>query len=190
MIRSLALALALTMTLAAQEKKSDVDPMLQMYIDLAKPVAEHKLLESWSGRWNVTSKAWMDPAKPPLVSTGTATGRMILGGRFLQLDASLKGEIDADSLTLLGFDRRSGEYTMTGYDTLGTYYITAAGKADADRKTVTLQGSYAQPPTGQLQSYRFVFERTDERRHVWKLFFAMPDGKEMLVNEMVLARER
>ena len=172
-------------------KKSATDAMMEMYVELAKPVDSHARLSALAGRWNMTTRLWFDPKDEPRVATGTATGKMILGGRFLQLDATVKGGgIDSDSLTILGFDRRTSDYTMIGLDTLGTYYITAAGKHDDGKKTMTLSGSYAQPPTGQEQKYRFALKQVSADEHVWDLFFAMPDGKEMLVAQTTLRRAR
>jgi hypothetical protein len=32
-----------------------------------------------------------------------------------------------ESTTIIGFDRRSKKYTTVGLDTMGTYWVTAAG---------------------------------------------------------------
>ena len=186
---SILLSTILAVAAGAQDKKkSDSEAMMEMYVELAKPVASHDRLRTFVGRWNVISKMWMSPGEAPLTANGTATGRMILGGRFLQLDTSLAGPFGAESLTILGFDRRTNDYTMVGYDTLGTYYITAAGKHDATRNALVLDGSYAQPPHGGMQSYRFVLEQPRATEHRMRLYFAMPDGKDTLVNEVVMTR--
>jgi hypothetical protein len=183
------LAIVIAATLVADDKKkTDGEAMMEMYVEMAKPVASHDRLHAYTGKWNVTSKMWMSPGEPPMSAKGSATGRMILGGRFLQLDTNLGGPFPADSLTILGFDRRTNDYTMVGYDTLGTYYITAAGKHDARMNALVLDGSYAQPPHGGLQTYRFVFDQPRATEQRLRLYFAMPDGKDMLVNEIVMTR--
>jgi hypothetical protein len=170
-------------------KQPTTDDVMAMYAEMGKPVSEHRRLESFTGTWRVTAKMWFGPGEPPKVSTGTATGRLILGGRFLQIDATTKGVFASDSLTLMGFDRRTNDYTMVGYDTHGTYYITAAGKESAD-KSIVLNGSYLQPPHGGEQKYRFVWSAPSPDRHLMTLFFGLPDGKEMLVAEMSYERAK
>jgi hypothetical protein len=171
-----------------KEKKSDSQAVMDMYIEMAKPVASHDRLRAFTGTWNVASSMWMSPSEPPLRVNGTATGRMILGGRFLQLDTTLGAPYAEEMLTILGFDGRTNEYTLVGYDTLGTYYITAAGKHDAVKNAIVLDGEYAQPPSGTMQSYRFVLEQPRPAEHRMRLYFAMPDGKDMLVSEIIMTK--
>ena len=39
-----------------------------------------------------------------------------------------------------------------------------------------------------MQSYRFVLDQPRASEHRMRLYFAMPDGKDMLVNEVVMTR--
>jgi hypothetical protein len=161
--------------LAAQEQKKPdaapaADPMAA-YIEMAKPVAEHKRLEEMAGRWNVTTSLWFDPAGKPVVSSGTGVGRMILGGRFLSLENDVGGQLPSQSLTIYGFDRRTNDFTLVGYDTLGTYYIEAAGKRDEAQNGIVLHGSYLQPPANREQKYRFVWTRPSADEHLTTLHF-------------------
>lgn len=185
MKRLLILLLISTSLFAQDTKKSEADAMMEYYIDAAKTVEEHKRLAELTGPWNVTTRFWFGPEVQ--TSSGKGEGRMILGGRFVMLDSNTKGAFDAESMSIFGFDRRTSDYTMVGYDTLGTYYITAAGKYDAAQKGVVLSGTYKQPPALTDQVYRFVWTRPNEKEHVLTLFFTM-DGKEVRVAETTLAR--
>lgn len=177
--------LFIAMSAAAQEAAQDP---LAYYIETAKPVAEHARLAELSGPWKVASKLWFGPGDPQ-ISTGTGSGRMILGGRFLELTATTKGALDSEHVTIYGFDRRTSDYTLVGMDTLGTYYITAAGKYDQAEKGIVLHGSYAQPPSMKETKYRFVWTKPGEKEHLFTLFFTMTDGKEMRVAETRFTRE-
>jgi hypothetical protein len=178
---------ALTVTAQeAEKKKSEGEAMMEYYIEQAKPVDDHKRLAELAGPWKVTSTMWFGDMTTN--SSGTASGKMILGGRFLELGANMKGELDAEFLTLMGFDRRTGEYTMIGLDTVGTYYITAAGKYDAAKKAITLHGSYAQPPSGAMQTYYFVWTNPNPREHLMTLYFTT-DGKDVRVAETKYTRD-
>ena len=172
------LLLLFSTTLSAQDSMAD-------YIEAARPVEEHERLAELTGPWNVTTRFWFEKPDEPLVSSGTGTGRLILGGRFLVLETDTRGAFEAQSMTLLGFDRRTSEFTLVGADTLGTYTISAAGKGDAQR--VTMRGSYAQPPSGKMQKYTFVWTRPSEREHLLTLFFDLA-GKEVRVAETRMVR--
>jgi hypothetical protein len=50
-----------------------------------------------------------------------------------------------------------------------------------------MNGSYAQPDTGNEQKYRFVLTQTADR-HVLTLYFALPDAKEAKVAETIYSR--
>lgn len=191
-MKRLLVALVIAVPLIAEEpKKVSSDAMMEMYADMARPVSEHAKLRELTGKWNMTTKLWFNPAEPPRTASGTATGRLILGGRFLELTGSLKGGgVDADSVTLFGFDRRTSDYTMVGLDTLGTYYITAAGKYDDAAKGIALDGSYLMPPANQEQKYRFVWRSDSPDEHVLVLHFDVPGGKPMLVAETILKRAK
>ena len=171
----------------AAKKKAEEDAVMAYYVEAAKPVAEHQRLAELTGPWKVTSKFWFGADAEPQTVTGTGSGKLILGGRFLELLTDTKGAFDQEALTILGFDRRTSDYTMVGYDTLGTYYITAAGKYDEAQKGIVLHGSYAQPPNMQQQKYHFIWTKLSEKEHVMTLYFAM-DGKDVRVAETRFVR--
>lgn len=181
----------LALTAGAQEgekKKSEAEAMMEYYIESAKPVAEHKRLMELIGPWKTTSKLWFGTGEP-MVASGTANGQLILGGRFLQLDASIKdGPMPMEAINILGFDRRTGEYTLIGLDTGGTYSISAAGKWDDAKKALVLHGSYLQPPANREQKYYFVWTINSPREHVMTMFFVM-GGKDVQIAETRFTRE-
>lgn len=184
-MKRMMVGLLLVAVSAGAQEKAPPDPMAY-YIETAKPVAEHARLAELTGPWKITTKLWFGPGDPQ-VGTGTGSGRMILGGRFLEFTAETKGGFASDALTIYGFDRRTNDYTLVGYDTLGTYYITAAGKYDESKKAVVLRGSYLQPPQMTDTSYYFVWTRPSEKEHLMTLYFTM-DGKDVRVAETRFTR--
>jgi hypothetical protein len=170
-----------------EKKKSEADAVMEYYAEQAKPVAEHKRLAELAGPWKTKSNLWFGSGDPVNVS-GSASGKMILGGRFLELHATAKEPLHLEAITLMGFDRRTGEYTLIGLDTGGTYYITAAGKWDEAKKAVVMHGSYLQPPANTEQKYHFVWATPSPREHVLTLFFNM-SGKDVQVAETRYTRE-
>jgi hypothetical protein len=108
------------------------DPMVEM-MKLAQPGPEHEELAKYAGTWECDVTLAMAPGAEPLRQTATVAARPILGGRFLQVETS--GDVMGqpfESLTVFGFDRRHGQWTMVGFDTLGTYWVSATGERGED----------------------------------------------------------
>jgi hypothetical protein len=133
------------------------------YQELAAPGEEHRVLYELAGVWNQAIKYWPESGAEPLVSTGTSVNKSILGGRFLQCNAvSGEGELTMQSLIILGYDRRHQCYTSVGFDTRGTYYMTAAGHYDDSTKTMTLYGEDDDPISGVIQQYDIIIKMPDK----------------------------
>lgn len=165
---------------------------------LAQPGPEHERLKTLEGTWNVTSRWWMEPGSPPMEVTGTGTNRLILGGRYLEMRTELSGNpyfrdddgtpSPMESRVFYGFDRRSDQYTLVGFDTLGTYYVTAAGTWDPETETITLHGEDEDPALGTVQRYDMHLRFESEDRVVWDIVFQTPEGEEFKVMEVVSTR--
>ena len=81
-----------------------------------------------------------------------------------------------ESITILGFDRRHGVYTLVGYDTMGTYYITAQGSIQEDG-TLVLVGGDDNPPMGR-QDYEFHMRFPSDDEMTTELYMSIA-GSEM-----------
>lgn len=192
MKRTMAVLLSLlALTAGAQEaekKKSEAELMMESYAESAKPVAEHQRLAGFTGPWKATTRLSFGPGEPMIVN-GTASGKMILGGRFLELDGKTESAaMHMEAKTLMGFDRRTNEFTLIGLDTGGTYYITAAGKWDEAKQAVVMYGSYLEPPENTEQKYHFIWSTPSPREHVMTLFFTK-GGKDVQIAETRYVRE-
>jgi len=141
---------------SAQEK---MDPekqqeMMAKYIELAKPGEEHNLLESLAGDWKQEIKTWMQPGAEPMTLKGKATNKMVLGGRFLQTNAKGgEGQFLTENLIIYGYDNRHKKFTVVGFDTWGTYYVTAVGGYDPETKKITMYGEDKDPIMKVTQKY-------------------------------------
>jgi hypothetical protein len=97
---------------------------------------------------------------------------MILGSRFLfSHGVSDEGMMAGESINILGFDRRYGHYTVVGYDTYGTYYITAAGSYEAKTKTLTLSGTDDDPVLQATQVYDFIIRFVSADEYTYEVIF-------------------
>ena len=123
---------------ASQDPKGGMSPeamerAMGLAMDAAHPGPEHELLARYAGEWTLEASLAMAPGAEPFTEKGTARMHPILGGRFLQIDVEggFQG-MPYESMTLLGFDRRYGDWTLLAFDTFGTYYVTAKGKRGED----------------------------------------------------------
>lgn len=196
LVAMLAIPALLTSTSAnATEQEAPAMPSqeeMQAYFGaLVQPGKEHALLAGLSGNWNLTTKMWGKPGMEPIVSTATAKSQMVLEGRFLQI--TTVGELfhtKTESLTLMGFDRRSDQYTLVGFDTMGTYYVTGAGGYDAETKTMTLKGTSEHPKFGITETYSFVIKLVSNDEYVTSILFDQPDGSQFKMVDMTYRRAK
>lgn len=168
--------------LAQDEPAKQLTPeLMEEMMQLAKPGPEHELLATYAGHWDAEVTWWMEPGAEPQTAGGSQTSEMILEGRFLKSDGEMgEGMMSGTSLTIMGFDRRVGEYTMVAFDTWGTYYVTAGGTYNEENKTIIMTGEEYDPLMDFMQEYYFKLTLIDEDTYVSELYFTdevMTQGK-------------
>ena len=157
--------------MAPQEGASGADMEAVMRaMQLAQPGPEHAELAKLAGEWTMTITMQMAPGMPAQTQTVDASSRMILDDRFLEVTST--GELmgmPVETLTFLGFDRRLKQYTLLGMDTLGTYWVTAAGAME-ENGMLRLQGEDDSPDGKQIYTFEFEFINDDtfEQRTLFK----------------------
>ena len=150
---------------------------------LAQPGPEHERLAALAGEWDVTYEM-----AGGVHIDARVQNRMILGGRFLESRVTgASGGMPFESLHIMGFDRGPGVYTAVGFDTFGTFYVTAAGPWDADRNGAVLSGSYNDPVTGHAHEYEFIWTVHGPDRFTWDIVF-LDDGARQTVMEGTYGR--
>lgn len=194
-VLAMATLVSIPSTAAAQEtppaKPDDMAAMMAAAREMAKPSAEHQKIASLAGTWDQTYKMFAAPGQEPIVSKGKSVNTMILGGRFLEIRAEGgEGEMRVEGLSVMGFDRRSGQYTLVGFDTWGTYYVTGAGPWDEAAKAWKLPGEHTDPQTGRKESYTFVIRPEGPDRNVMEILFHLPDGQTMKAVEVTSTRRK
>lgn len=159
---------------------------MQAMMALMGPGPEHADLASLEGTWSGVMKFSSGPGQTMDVTTSTVN-TMVLGGRFLKSES--KGEMPGvgviETLTMYGFDRRTGEYTLVGFDTMGTYYVTAAGSRAQGARDVVMKGETKEG--GKTLSYDMVLRWVDADTYVSEIIFHMPQG-DMKIAEMTFTR--
>ena len=180
---------------AAAQPNPSAEEILKM-LEATKPSAEHQELAALAGRWTQDITYSMGGA--PMKATGSVTNRMILGGRFLLSEGSSVnppgwgfGEGTVEVLNILGFDRRTQDFTIVGYDTMGTYYVTAAGKK-RDPHTIVMSGETLDETPGSKESrqYDFVLKTIDADTYLIDINFKNPGQPDLTVVSITYRRAK
>ncbi|MDQ3169395.1 MAG: DUF1579 domain-containing protein [Acidobacteriota bacterium] len=189
-------ALALTAALLAaapafaqeQQLKPPTAAEMQQMMALLAPGPEHKDFEPLAGTWDMSIAFNM--GGPTMTFTGRAVNSLILGGRFLKSESTSKDPasgMEVESLSIYGFDRRTSEFTIVGYDTFGTYYVTAAGTKAPGAKDVVMRGEVEEH--GGVKKYDMVLRWVDANTYVSEIVFHLPEG-DLKVAETTYRRVR
>jgi hypothetical protein len=128
----------------------------------AAPVAEHEKLAKLAGDWTVLS-TFVFPGSAPQEFKGTAQAKVILGGRFLQLDESGTefGQPSAKQKTF-GFNAGARKWEGVWMYTGSTAVMHLTGTPSADGKTIAGDASFAG-------------ENGDPQKFTWELQFVDAD---------------
>lgn len=181
--------------ISAAQEFPDPPPMEEImtkYMEMAKPGEEHKILYTLAGSWEHEVRVRMAPGAEPMLFTGEAEFEIVLGGRFV-VEKSHTGEGDSytENLTVIGFDRRTGKYTLVGMDSRGTGYLTAEGDYDPASRTLTYCGENTDPVTGKLEKYEMHMKLLNEDTLITDIVF--PEhmaGKNFKMVETVSKRKK
>jgi len=163
----------------------------QEYLALAMPGEEHQMLSQLVGDWEQEYRFFMTPETEPMVSYGASTHEMILGGRFLKMNA--QGETmgqKIEGLTILGFDKRFKEYTLYGFDTMGTYAVNPKGTYDKTTNSITYKGKNFEATMKAYSDYRLVMKFIDQDSYTFDLYFTFPEKEEIKMLEMICKRKK
>jgi hypothetical protein len=172
-------------------KPEDSAAMMQKWIAYMTPGEMHAMLAKSDGVWSADVTSWMTPDAPPNKSTGTATNKMILGGRYQQ--STFKGSFDGqpfEGVSTLAYDNAKQKWISTWIDNMGTGIMTVEGTYDAASKTMNFDGSMTDPTTGKDCKIRETFQIIDDNTQKMQMFCTYPGGKEYKNMEIVYTRKK
>jgi hypothetical protein len=136
-------------------------------MQLAQPTDEHQRLTAYAGTFDAEVQMWTAPGQAPTKAKGEMLHESVLGGRFLRITGRVNydfpgiGKYEVDSIQYLGFDRRNGNYTSIGFDSMGTYSTTAMGSFDAENDHLTMSGVTEDESLKIRQAYDTIVELVD-----------------------------
>ena len=163
---------------------------MKAWQDNMTPNENHKLLASVSGDWEAKVTMWMDPSQPPNVSDATTKNEMILGGLYqrsqhtgMMMGMPFNGE------GISGYDNFKKKFFSTWIDSFGSGILHMEGQYNPELKTLTLEGTMADPATGKDMRVKEVLTYTSEDTHKFEMFMVMGD-QEIKNMEIVYTRKK
>lgn len=207
---AIALAAVPALPSRAQEKKENKDSakaaqpseqeMMAAMMEMAKIGDNHKLLARGVGEWTYHMKTWMnpDPNAPPSESSGVATIKPLLGGRYFQADHSGKfampgpdgkmTDFDFKGSSVEGYDNVKKKFVSTWIDNMSTGIAMAEGTYDAGSKSFTYHTEYEMMP-GMKTKVRQVLTLKDDDHKTFE-FYEDRGGKEVKTMEIAYTRKK
>jgi len=186
--------LLLTCAIAgAQEKQApNMDEMMKKMMEAATPGPMHKRLEAFVGKWDVKTSMYMDPTKPPVVSSGSAEFTSSLGGRYIKEEFA--GEMMGKPMNGIGFngyDNLRKKYTMFWIDDMGTVMSTGDGNVDESGKVMTYYGKMDEPTTGEYdKNVKYVSRWVDDNKFIFEIQDLSRPEPNTKVLELEYSREK
>jgi uncharacterized protein DUF1579 len=147
---------------------------MQAMAEAATPGPQHAQLMKRAGEYTVDMKFFAQPGAEPMESTGTATLKPILGGRFLQEENS--GESFDEPYSgerIYGYNKGSKQYEAIWIYTGSTAFLVLNGTSDDEGKTVRYSGAFL-GPDGKPQEIHVTVKQTDDDHFVVRMMGSGP----------------
>lgn len=164
---------------AAAMTPEDQAKMMEAYMKAAQPGPEHVKLKEYAGEWDATIKSWNPDGSACGGGTGTMSSKMALGDRYLVMNfsgemTSPMGQQKYHGMGTCGYDNGAKKYFNTWIDDMGTGMMSSKGTMSGN--TLTSQGSFVDPLTGQETKTKEVLTLVDKDHQTFALYMQSPDG--------------
>jgi hypothetical protein len=140
---------------------------MEAWMKSMTPNEHHQGLADMAGDFTMTMRMWEDPSAPPTESKGTATRRMVMGGRYLleEVKAEMMG-MPFEGMGLNTFNNITGEYEYVWLDNMSTSIAVSSGAMEGNVLTTNL--SYSNPQTWKKDTARTVLKVIDKDKQVFE----------------------
>lgn len=167
------------------------DPALQKIVEYSTPGPAHEVLGSKIGKWNTSTKLWLEPGGQPESATGTAERSWILDNRFVEehFAGTLLGSPFQGRGTT-GYDNIKEKYVTSWVDSMSTGIMACEGSFDPATKTFNYVGQSPDPLSGRYVPMRFVEKIEDGDHWTLEMFVPGPDGTEYKSMEITYKRAK
>lgn len=186
---------ALSLPLLAEDAPKAPSPeeqaMMEAYEKMGRVGEPHKQLARMVGEWTYENHMWMEPGKPPMVSTGTSVSTAIWDGRYIE--TLFKGDYQGqpfEGKSISGYDNLKGKYVATWIDSMSTGIFITYGSHDAAANATTYTGEMDDPlQPGQTIPVRQVDRWIDADHYTFE-WYETREGKEAKTMEIRYSRKQ
>jgi hypothetical protein len=156
------------------------------------PGPQHRELSAFAGQWTSRTRVWEKPEAKPVEFSGSAEYKMILGGRFLEVESrSQMNGAETRGLGIYGYDAFKEKYTFFYIHDGDTQALTGLGARDSAGTAITFSVAMDMPLAGEhAKLIRAVLRRVSANRHVFEMFEKYLDDREWKVLEIAYDRTR
>jgi hypothetical protein len=153
------------------------------------PGPHHQAMAGAVGEWNFVSKMWMDPAAPPMETTGTASMKLTMNGLFLVEDTSAQMMgMDWTGHGVFGYDNTKKKHIGVWYDSMGSMIMNFEGDCDGKCGVVTSYSDYLDPMTNTQKRMKTVSSHEGPDKSMM-LMYDVAGETETKVMEIVYTRK-
>ncbi len=190
-MKTLALLACLATPLAAVPllAQGNAEDATARYLALTRPGPHHEHLAAFAGSYDARMRTAQMEGRPASETKGTVEAKMILDGRFLELE--IKSQADGRTMTvlhILGHDNARERPTQLVLSNQSTAVTTGDGVCEEDGKTLRFD-VFVETPTAKM-TYRTVYRRTGEGEFAIATFMPDKEGKPFLMNEVLCTRRK
>jgi hypothetical protein len=168
--------------------------MMKEWTKMKTPGPQHELLKTFAGTFTGTGQ-WTEQGMTSKFTEQTV-GKMIYGGRFLQIESSMTTEasppmppMSMTSTMFLGFDNAKQKYVHAMLGDWSTSIGASEGTYDEATKTFTMTGVEVMSPE-KSRKYRMVQKVVSNDEWKFEMYFEQPDGSEAKAGEAVYKRKK
>jgi hypothetical protein len=168
----------------------DSAAMMKAWEAYMTPGTPHEMLKSQDGKWDAKITSWMAPGAPPTESKGTATNRMIMGGRYQE--AKFTGSFSGmpfEGQSIVGYDNIKKVFVSTWVDNMGTGIMVTEGPWDEASKSITFTGTMTDPTTGKDCKIREIMTFVDAKTQKMEMYNTPAGGSEYKAMEIVYTKK-
>jgi hypothetical protein len=181
------LALAIVPVLSQEAKpEKPADDLMQKWMELHQPGAEHKWLGELVGEWKVEGKMWQQGVSEPTAMNGTST-LALLHDRYLHEEATIgEGEMEMKHTGYMGFNQGNKTYQAIYFGNFGTGLKVMDGKRTGD--TLTFTCTMDEPELKLKGSSRVIVKREGASKYTVTMFEKFNDKPEYKSMELTYTR--
>lgn len=162
----------------APEISAEEQAMMKAWRQAMAPGPQHAEMAKMVGEFNMTVKSYMEPGGEPDVTTGTASRKMIMGGRYLEetVTGTVMGE-PFEGRGLTGYNNVTGKWWGIWLDNMSTGISLSDGEWDFEKGVGVFYGDYINPLTKEIEETRGLVTQLDGGDELMEMFMITPTGE-------------